>query len=460
MTSLDLARWQFALTTLLHFAVVGVSIGLVFFVALLQTRYHRTGEERWLRLTKYYGRAMVIVFAVGVVTGLMQTFQFGMNWAGFSRYVGDVFGAPLALEGLAAFFVESVFLGLWIFGAGKLRPRVHLACLWVLSAATMISAYSILVANSWMQNPVGYEIVDGRAQLTDIFAVMVNWTVGLTFAHVLFTSLMTGAVVVLGIACVQIARGREVAAFGGVARMAVFVGLGAALAAAGAGHFQGVLALEQQPMKMAAAEAHYETEAPAGLSLFALGKVATDPGPPFLNIKVPAALSFLNSFSLSSEVRGIEQLQREAEAQYGPGDYTPVVALMYWSFRLMVGGGVALIALLAWGCRLAATGRLERSKWFLRLAPFAVLIPLAAQAGGWVLREGGRQPWVVTGLLRTDVASSDVSVLAVAGSLGAFLAVYAVIFWTAARVLRSELAHGLPARERTPRASADLALGY
>ena len=264
MTSLDLARWQFGLTTLLHFAIVGVSIGLVFFVALLQTRYHRTGEERWLRLTKYYGRAMVIVFAVGVVTGLMQTFQFGMNWAGFSRYVGDVFGAPLALEGSAAFFVESVFLGLWIFGAGKLRPRVHLACLWVLSAATMISAYSILVANSWMQNPVGYEIVDGRAQLTDIFAVMVNWTVGLTFAHVLFTSLMTGAVVVLGIACVQIARGREVAAFGGVARMAVFVGLGAALAAAGAGHFQGVLALEQQPMKMAAAEAHYETEAPAG----------------------------------------------------------------------------------------------------------------------------------------------------------------------------------------------------
>jgi cytochrome d ubiquinol oxidase subunit I len=460
VTSLDLARWQFGLTTLLHFAVVGVSIGLVFFVALLQTRHYRTGEERWLRLTKYYGRAMVIVFGVGVVTGLMQTFQFGMNWAGFSRYVGDVFGAPLALEGLAAFFVESVFLGLWIFGAGKLRPGVHLACLWILSAATMVSAYSILVANAWMQHPVGYEIVDGRAQLTDLFAVLVNWNVGLTFAHVLFTSLMTGAVVVLGIACLQIARGRETAALGGVARMAVVVGLVAALSAAGAGHFQGVLALEQQPMKMAAAEAHYETEAPAGLSLFALGELSTDPGPPFLNIKVPAALSFLNSFSLSSEVRGIEQLQAESEAQYGPGDYTPVVALMYWSFRLMVGGGVALIALLAWGCRLAATGRLERSRWFLRLAPFAILIPFAAQAGGWVLREGGRQPWVVTGLLRTDVASSDVSVWAVAGSLGAFLAVYAVIFCFAARVLRAELGHGLPARERAPRATADLALGY
>lgn len=460
MTSLDLARWQFGLTTLLHFAIVGVSIGLTFFVAVMQTRYLRSGDERWLRLTKYYGRALVVVFAVGVVTGLMQTFQFGMNWAGFSRYVGDVFGAPLALEGLAAFFVESVFLGLWIFGWDKLRPRVHLACLWIVSIATMLSAYSILVANSWMQHPVGYEIVDGRAQLTDVFAVLFNLTVGLTAAHVLLASLTTGAVVVLAIACWQIARGREVDVFGAVARMAVVIGLAGALGAAGAGHFQGVLALEQQPMKMAAAEAHYETEAPAGLSLFALGGLSTDPGPPFLNLKLPVALSFLNSFSLTSEVRGIEQLQAESVARYGPGDYTPVVALMYWSFRLMVGSGVLLIALMAWGCRLAATGRLERSKWFLRAAPLAVAVPFAAQAGGWILREGGRQPWIVEGLLRTDAASSDVTALAVASSLGAFLAVYAVIFWTAGRVLRRELSHGLPAVERAPRRAPELALGY
>jgi cytochrome d ubiquinol oxidase subunit I len=324
----------------------------------------------------------------------------------------------------------------------------------------MLSAYSILVANSWMQHPVGYEVVDGRAQLTDVFAVMVNWTVGLTAAHVLLASITTGAVIVLGIACWQITRGREVDAFGAVARMAVVIGLAGALGAAGAGHFQGVLALEQQPMKMAAAEAHYETEAPAGLSLFALGGLSTNPGPPFLNVKLPVALSFINSFSLTSEVRGIEQLQAEAEARYGPGDYTPVVALMYWSFRLMVGSGVLLIALMAWGCRLAATGRLERSKWFLRAAPLAVAVPFAAQAGGWILREGGRQPWIVDGLLRTDVASSDVSVLAVAGSLSAFLVVYAVIFWTAARVLRRELSHGLPAAERTPRVAPELALGY
>jgi len=277
---------------------------------------------------------------------------------------------------------------------------------------------------------------------------------------VLLASLTTGAVVVLGIACWQIARGREVDVFGAVARMAVVIGLAGALGAAGAGHFQGVLALEQQPMKMAAAEAHYETEAPAGLSLFALGGIATDPGPPFVNVKLPVALSFINSFSLTSEVRGIEQLQAESVARYGPGDYTPVVALMYWSFRLMVGSGVLLIALMAWGCRLAATGRLERSKWFLRAAPLAVAVPFAAQAGGWILREGGRQPWIVEGLLRTDAASSDVTALAVAASLGAFLAVYAVIFWTAGRVLRRELAHGLPAVQRAPRLTPDLALGY
>ena len=165
MDSLDLARWQFALTTLLHFAVVGVSIGLVLYVALLQTRWQRSGDERWLRMTRYYGKAMLLSFAVGVATGILQTFQFGMNWARFSAYVGDVFGAPLALEGLGAFFIEAVFLGLWMFGWGRLPRRLHLACLWIVAGAALLSAYTILVANSWMQHPVGYEIVDGHARL-------------------------------------------------------------------------------------------------------------------------------------------------------------------------------------------------------------------------------------------------------------------------------------------------------
>ncbi len=467
-TSLDLARWQFGLTTLLHFAVVGVSIGLVTFVAIMQTRYVRTGDERWLRLTKFYGRAMLVVFAVGVVTGIIQTFQFGMNWAGFSRYVGDVFGAPLALEGLAAFFVESVFLGLWVFGWDRLRPRVHVACLWIVAAAAMLSAYAILVANSWMQHPVGYELVGGRAQLTDVTAVLFNLDVALTTAHVLLSSLLTGAIVVLGIACLQIARGRDADAFRPVTRTAAVLGLAAALGAAGVGHMQGVVALERQPMKMAAAEALYETEAPAGLSIFAIGGLSTDPGPPPINIKLPGVLSFLNDLSFSSEVKGIDELQRAAEERYGPGDYSPVVGLMYWSFRIMVGGGMALIALFAWACWLSYRDRLHTSRWFLRLAPAAMAIPFAAQAGGWVLREGGRQPWVVQGLLRTDAAASDVTALAVAVSLGAFLAVYGVIFALAGRVLRRELGAGLPGTAPAPAAAAaagrgstgDLALSY
>ena len=458
-TSLDLARWQFGLTTLLHFAVVGVSIGLVTFVALMQTRWLRTGDERWLRATKYYGRAMLVVFAVGVVTGIIQTFQFGMNWAGFSRYVGDVFGAPLALEGLAAFFVESVFLGLWIFGWDRLSPRLHVACLWIVASAAMLSAYAILVANSWMQHPVGYELVDGRARLTDVTAVLFNIDVALTTAHVLLSSLLTGAVIVLGIACLQLARRRDVDVFEPLTRMTVVLGLFAALGAAGVGHFQGVVALERQPMKMAAAEALYETEAPAGLSLFAIGGLSSDPGPPPLNLRLPGALSFLNDLSFSSEVKGIDELQARAEAEYGPGDYTPVVGLMYWSFRVMVGGGMALIALMAWGVWLSYRDRLHISRWFVRIAPVGMALPFAAQAGGWVLREGGRQPWVVQGLLRTDAGASDVTALAVVVSLAAFLAVYGVIFATAARVLRAELGHGLPGTRSAPERGPDPASG-
>ncbi len=444
MSSLDLARWQFGLTTTLHFAVVGVSIGLVFFVALLQTRHLRTGDERWLRLSKYYGRAMLLVFAVGVVTGIIQTFQFGMNWGGFSRYVGDVFGAPLALEGLAAFFVESVFLGLWIFGRGKLSPRLHLACLWIVCAAAMLSAYAILVANAWMQHPVGYELRDGRAHLTDLSAVLLNTNVLLTTAHVLLSSLLTGAVVVLGIACWNLAGGRDTGAFGAVAQTACTIGLVVGIGAATFGHFQGVLAVEQQPMKMAAAEALYKTESPAGLSLFALGGLDANPGGTILNIRVPALLSVIDSLSLG-QVRGIDDLQAASVAEDGPGNYVPIVGAMYWSFRTMVGAGMGLIALMAIGCRLAARGRLTSTGWFLKAAPFAVALPLVAQAGGWLLREGGRQPWVVTGLLRTaDGVSPQVGVLAVALSLAAFLAVYGVIFAVAGRVIVRELALGLP----------------
>jgi cytochrome d ubiquinol oxidase subunit I len=466
VNSLELSRWQFGLTTLLHFAVVGVSIGLVLFVAVMQTRWLRTGDERWLRLTRFYGRPMLIVFAVGVVTGIIQTFQFGMNWSRYSRYVGDVFGAPLALEGLGAFFVESVFLGLWMFGWGRLPRRLHAACLWIVAGAAVLSAYAILVANSWMQHPVGYALVDGRAELIDVWPVLFNLNVGLTTAHVLCSSLLTGALVVLAAAAWHLRRGQDVDTFRPAAGMAVKVGLAAALGAATFGHFQGVLAFEQQPMKMAASEALYESEQPAGLSLFAVGAVSANPGELAVDVKLPHALSVLNDLSLDSRVQGINELQARAEAEHGPGNYVPIVGLMYWSFRVMVGGGVLLIALTAVGWWLWRRGRLHVSPRFLRLAMAAVAVPFVAQAGGWLLREGGRQPWVVYGLLRTsDANSTNVAAWAVALTFAAYLLVYGVIFVLAHRALVGELREGLPDGSADPaapgrRSDADLALTY
>lgn len=470
--TVDLSRWQFALTTLIHYSVVAASIGLTFAVAIMQLRWHRTGEQTWLRLTKYYARAMVVCFGVGVVTGILQTFQFGMNWSAFSTYAGDIFGAPLALEGLAAFFVESVFLGLWVFGWGRLGPRVHLACIWIVGLATVVSAWAILSANTWMQGPRGYAIVDGRAELTDVASVFLNVDVGLTVAHVVLTALLTGSVLVLAIAALNLRRGRETEAFTKAAALACTIGLAAGSLGLLAGHFQGVRAVERQPMKMAAAEALYETASPAPLSLFAVGRLHRNPGEPALNIELPGGLSLINDLSLSSTFRGIDDLQREYERRYGPGDYTPVVPLMYWSFRLMIGAGTVLVLLMAFGLWTIRRGRLATSRRFLRIATLAVALPFVAQVGGWLLREGGRQPWIVQGLMKTEDGVSTVPAGAVALSLVVFLGIYLATVAVAGRGLRRELAAGLPelddhgsgspgeGRDRTDASTGTLALTY
>jgi cytochrome d ubiquinol oxidase subunit I len=339
---------------------------------------------------------------------------------------------------------------------------------WIVAGAAVLSAYTILAANSWMQHPVGYTLVDGHAQLTNIVPVLFNVNVGLTTAHVLAGSLVTGSVLVLAVAAWHLLRRRDTELFAPVAAMALRIGLVAAIASATFGHLQGVLALQQQPMKMAAAEALYDTESPAGLSLFALAGFAANPGDLLVDVKLPFALSVLNDLSTTSTVRGIDDLQAASVAQYGPGDYVPIVGLMYWSFRSMVGSGSLLIAVMAFGCWLAWRGRLEVSRRFLRVAIAAVALPFVAQAGGWILREGGRQPWIVEGLLRTDAANSaNVGVWAVGLSLGLYLAFYAVTFLFAGRTLLRELGHGVEgehtldsAAEPGRRSSSDLALTY
>src|SRR5690606_34772485 len=338
--NLDLARWQFAVTTLYHFLFVPLTIGLSALVAGMQTVWVRRGDERYLRMTKFWGKLFLINFAMGVVTGIVQEFQFGMNWSEYSRFVGDIFGAPLAIEGLLAFFLESTFLGLWIFGWDKLPQKVHLACIWLVSIGTMLSAYFILAANSWMQHPVGYVVNEatGRAELTDFGAVLTNSTAVGAFLHTIAACFVTGGVFVLAISAWHLAKERHVDVMRPSIRIRLVVTLIAALGTVVTGDLQARLMTEQQPMKMAAAEALYETSAPASFSLFTIGTL--DGSQELFSIRVPGVLSFMATGTFDGEVEGINDLQAAAERAHGPGDYRPMIPVTYWTFRLMIGFGL------------------------------------------------------------------------------------------------------------------------
>ncbi len=401
MPVLDVARWQFGITTIYHFLFVPLTIGLSLVVAIQQTAWYRTGDERWLRQTKFWGKLFLVNFAMGVVTGIVQEFQFGMAWASYSRFVGDVFGAPLAMEGLAAFFLESTFLGLWIFGWDRLPRKIHLATIWCVAFGTSLSAYFILAANSWMQHPVGvtYNPVTKRAELTSIWKVLSNSTLLAAFPHTIMASLMTAGAFVVGIAAWQHAKVRAGAsdsdrfAFGRVMRGGMALVLLSGLGVAITGHLQARLMIEQQPMKMAAAEALCNTEKGAGFSLFAYGDVSKECDVRTLDI--PKALSFLASDNPNSTVKGVHDLQTEYRARYGPGDYRPDMVVTYWSFRLMIGFGLLAAALSAIGLWRTRRGRRQPGRLFTRLALLAIGAPLLANSLGWLFTEMGRQPWIV-----------------------------------------------------------------
>ncbi|GIH67338.1 cytochrome ubiquinol oxidase subunit I [Microbispora siamensis] len=436
MDVLDLSRWQFGITTVYHFLFVPLTIGLSVLVAGFQTAWHRTGNAAYLRMTKFWGRLFLINFAMGVVTGIVQEFQFGMNWSAYSRFVGDVFGAPLAMEGLMAFFLESTFLGLWIFGWDKLPKRVHLATIWLAAIGTNISAYFILAANSWMQHPVGYRLnpATGRAELTDIWAVLTNSTTLAAFPHVIFGAFVTAGAFVIGVSAWQLARRREVDLFRASARAALAVTLVASAGVMLSGHWQAQIMTEQQPMKMAAAEALWEDETSAGFSIFAVGDVEN--GRNHVNIQIPYGLSLLSTNTLDGKVEGINDIQARYEKTYGPGDYRPVVGLAYWSFRLMIGFG-ALAGLLALaGLWLTRRRRLPGSPWFYRIGVLGIGLPFLANTLGWIFTEMGRQPWTVFGVMRTAAAVSPGSdVGEVATTLVGFTLVYAVLAVIEVRLL-------------------------
>jgi cytochrome d ubiquinol oxidase subunit I len=469
VNTLELARLQFGVTTVFHFIFVPMSIGLAVWVAYCQTRYYRSGDEVYLRMTRFWGKFMLISIAIGVVTGIVQEFQFGMNWSEYSRYVGDIFGAPLAMEGLMAFFLESTFLGLWIFGWGKLSPRVHLATVWLLAFGTVLSAYFILAANSWMQHPVGYTInhVTHRAELTSIFAVLTNSTLLLAFPHTVFAALCTGGFLVLGISAFGLLRKRNVDVFSRSVRNVLPLALAAAVLTGAFGHTQGMLMEKQQPMKMAAAEALYKTTKGASLSIFAVGPFEHFPKRLNTDIRIPHLLSILGTFSWNGTVKGVDQLNAEDQAKYGPGDYAPILGVTYWTFRIMAGVGVLLLLIPLIGLLLVRRKALERSRRFLWAAVVGAFLPVAANLTGWIFTEMGRQPWVVYGLLKTsDARSPLVSSGDIILSLVGYTLLYGTLLIIGGRLFLREIAHGPesdpldPSSEETGPGRPELVLAY
>jgi cytochrome d ubiquinol oxidase subunit I len=389
---------------------VPITIGLGFLVAGFETAWLRTGDDRWLRLTKFYGRLFLINFAMGVVTGIVQEFQFGMNWSAYSRFVGDIFGAPLAIEALLAFFLESTFLGLWIFGWDLLPRRVHAACMWIAATGTLLSAYFILAANSWMQHPVGYHYnpLTHRDELTSFLAVMTNPEQLGTFPHTIAACFLVAGGLVTGIAVWHLLRrpvsgeaAETTAAFRSAAKVGAITSLVAAVGTMITGDILGKLMTMYQPMKMAAAEALYHTAQPAPFSLFTIGTL--NGSRPVFQITLPRLLSFLATGNFSGQVKGIDNIQALYAQVYGPGSYTPIIPVTYWSFRL-----IALIVL--WTLRNAAVPAAASGSAASRLLLWAAIampfLPLAAMSVGWIFTEMGRQPWLVFGQMKTSTGVS------------------------------------------------------
>jgi cytochrome d ubiquinol oxidase subunit I len=427
-TAVDLARIQFAMTALYHFLFVPLTLGLAPLVAVMQTLWHRTGNAAWLRLTRFFGTLLLINFAIGVATGLVMEFQFGMNWAVYSKFVGDVFGAPLAIEGLAAFMLEATFLGLWIFGWDRLPPRIHLATIWIAALGTWLSAYFILVANSWMQHPVGYEMVNGRAELTSVWALLSNGFALRAYLHVLLAGLIFGSSVILGVSCWHLLRGNHVDLFQKAVKLALIIAVPVTLFQLVVGNRFGEAVTSAQSMKIAASEAQWNTCQPCSFSMFQIGGFTEDDQTPSFSIQVPRLLSYMATGSFDGQVQGLTELQTQEQRTYGRGNYMPNVRVIYWSMRVMAYMGVLMFLVAAVGAWLYRKQKLERARWFLWTAVVAIAFPYIAATAGWILTEMGRQPWIVQGLLKTaDANSPTVSAWTVGVSLGVFAGLYGAL---------------------------------
>jgi cytochrome bd ubiquinol oxidase subunit I len=427
MTTVDLSRVQFAFTSINHFLFVPLTIGLAFLTALLQTAWYRTKFDEYLRLTRFFGTLLVINVAIGVVTGLVQEFQFGMNWGAYSRLVGNIFGAPLAMEGLGAFFLESTFLGLWLFGWDKLSRRVHLWTIWAVAFAGVFSALFIMAANSWMQHPVGYVMVNGKPQLNDVWALFTNPVFIWGYAKVLFVSLVTGAMVMLAVSAWQLRHRGDREVFLRSARLSLIALVPAILFTMLIGDELGVVEGKYQPMKIAAAEAQWTTCQPCSFSLFQIGGGNNDHTPTQI-LEVPHLLSLLATNHWNGQVVGMNELQNQYAAKYGPGNYVPNVFIQYWGMRTMAYLGVVVLLIGLWGLWLSWRRTLATSQVFLWVAVWGAVLPFLMNTAGWLLTESGRQPWIVQGIMLTkNGISPTLSTTWVWLSLIGFVGLYGIL---------------------------------
>lgn len=396
MDVLSLSRLQFAMTAGFHFLFVPLTLGLSLLLALMESRYVLTGNPLYLRMTRFWGKLFLINFALGVVTGLTLEFQFGMNWAVFSRFVGDIFGTPLAIEATAAFFLESTFIGLWIFGWKRLSPRMHAFTIWVVAFATNLSALWILLANGWMQHPVGYVLQNSRAEMIDFPAFLTNSYGWLKFLHTLTAGYATAAFFVLGISAWQILKSRELHLFKASFRMAAVFGLLSSLAVIGIGDFHGADVARTQPEKLAAMEALWDTQRAVPLYIFVLPDTKNERNS-IEAVGIPGLVSLLAYRDSQAEMKGLKDFPKENR---------PPVMETFLGFRIMVALGSLFLLLAAVALYLSVRDRLESFPRFLWLMVLSIPLPYLAGQAGWIVAEMGRQPWIVYGLLKTKDAVS------------------------------------------------------
>jgi cytochrome d ubiquinol oxidase subunit I len=410
-----LSRLQFAAATMFHFLFVPLTLGLSVLVAYMETKYVRTGDEVYLKMTKFWGKLFLINFALGVVTGITLEFQFGTNWSRYSAYVGDVFGSLLAIEATVAFFLESTLIGIWIFGWKKLSKKAHATVMWLVAAAGNVSAIWILLANGWMQHPVGYTIRNGRAELTDFPAVLTNEFGLLQIAHTIPSAFLLAAFFVMGISAWHLLKRQHIDFFTRSFNIGLVVGLVSSVVVALTGDLHAVHVTETQPAKLAAMESHWETQAQAPIVLFAVPDAENERNAIEIG-RVPGLLSLLGHHDASATVTGLKDI---------PKDERPPVAITFAAFRIMVALGTVFLLLTIVGMFLRK--RLLESRWFLWIMLFAIPLPYIAIEAGWVLAEVGRQPWIVYGLLKTADAASPVAGIQVMTTLAGFILVYGLL---------------------------------